>query len=207
MRQILGWREYVRGVYWLKMPDYATSNALGAWRKLPAFYWTGDTEMNCLAQTIDDTKRQAYAHHIQRLMITGNFALLAGVLPSEVEAWYLAVYTDAYDWVELPNVHGMVMFADGGLLGSKPYAAGGAYINRMSDYCAACVYDPAIKTGPKACPFNYLYWAFLIDNAAKLSGNQRLAMPYRTLERFGPERRAALQAEAHAFLDALPTEY
>ncbi len=207
IRQILGWREYVRGLYWLKMPDYAKTNALGANRNLPSFYWTGDTEMNCLAQAIGDTRRQAYAHHIQRLMITGNFALLAGIVPAEIEAWYLAVYTDAYDWVELPNVHGMVMFADGGMLGSKPYAAGGAYINRMSDYCGGCVYDPAVKTGPNACPFNYLYWAFLIDNAAKLSGNQRLAMPYRTLEKFGPERRAAIQAEAHAFLDDLPAAY
>lgn len=207
VRQILGWREYVRGIYWLKMPGYAETNALGATRKLPAFYWTGDTTMNCLKQSLADTRRQAYAHHIQRLMITGNFALLAGVRPAEIETWYLAVYADAYDWVELPNVHGMAMFADGGLLGSKPYAAGGAYINRMSDYCRGCVYDPAVKTGAGACPFNYLYWAFLIDNARKLSGNMRLAMPYRTLERFGPERRAALQAEAHAFLDALPTEY
>ncbi len=207
VRQIVGWREYVRGVYWHSMPGYADTNALGAERPLPAFYWTGDTAMNCLAQVVGDTRRHAYAHHIQRLMVTGNFALLAGIRPAEVEEWYLAVYADAYDWVELPNVHGVVTFADGGVTGSKPYAASGAYINRMSDYCKGCRYDPAEKTGPDACPFNYLYWAFLIDNAGKLAGNQRLAHPYRTLERFGPERRAAIQAEAHAFLDALPVDY
>ncbi len=207
VRQILGWREYVRGVYWLRMPDYARTNALNASRKLPAFYWTGDTAMNCLRQAIGDTRRQAYAHHIQRLMITGNFALLAGIEPAAVEEWYLAVYVDAYEWVELPNVHGMILFADGGLMGSKPYIAGGTYIDRMSDYCSRCAYDPGIKTGPGACPFNYLYWAFLIDNAERLRGNRRLDMPYRTLERFGPARRDAIQAEAHAFLDGLPTTY
>ena len=207
VRQILGWREYMRGVYWLKMPDYAATNALSASRPLPAFYWTGDTPMNCLAQAIGDTRRQAYAHHIQRLMITGNFALLAGVRPAEIEEWYLAVYADAYDWVELPNVHGMAMFADGGLLGSKPYAASGAYIDRMSDYCGGCVYDPQIKTGKGACPFNFLYWGFLIDNAGVLEGNGRMAMPYRTLAKFTAERRDAIKAEAHAFLDGLPTEY
>ncbi len=207
IRQILGWREYVRGVYWLKMPDYAATNALNAHRKLPALYWTGETDMNCLRQAVGDTRRQAYAHHIQRLMITGNFALLAGIEPAEVEEWYLAVYADAYEWVELPNVHGMVLFADGGLMGSKPYAAGGAYINRMTDYCGACTYDPAVRSGPTACPFTTLYWAFLIDNADKLSGNRRLAMPYRAIEKLGPEHRAALQAEARRFLDALPTDY
>ena len=207
VRQILGWREFVRGVYWLKMPGYAQTNVLGANRRLPAFYWTGDTDMNCLKQCIADTRRNAYAHHIQRLMVTGNFALLAGVRPAEIEEWYLAVYADAYDWVELPNVHGMVMHADGGVLGSKPYAAGGAYIDRMSDYCADCRYDPAVKSGERACPFNVLYWAFFIDNAATLRGNPRLRGPYQTLERFGPERRAKLSAEAHAFLDSLPTDY
>ncbi|MDX7950872.1 cryptochrome/photolyase family protein [Lichenihabitans sp. Uapishka_5] len=207
LRQVLGWREFIRGVYWLKMPGYEKTNALGASRPLPAFYWTGDTDMNCLRQAIGDTRRQAYAHHIQRLMVTGNFALLAGVRPAEIEEWYLAVYADAYDWVELPNVHGMVMFADGGLMSSKPYVAGGNYIDRMSDYCDACRYDVKLKSGVGACPFNYLYWAFLIDNAPSLQGNHRLGNQYRTLERFGPERRAALQAEAHAFLDALPSDY
>ena len=186
---------------------YKDTNALGATRALPAFYWTGDTQMNCLYQAIADTRHQAYAHHINRLMITGNFALLAGIAPAEIEEWYLCVYADAYDWVELPNVHGMSIYADGGLMSSKPYAAGGTYIDRMSDYCGSCVYSPKIRTGPEACPFNYLYWAFLIRNATKLSGNHRLAMPYRTITRWGEERRGAIVSEAETFLDSLPTGY
>jgi deoxyribodipyrimidine photolyase-related protein len=201
IRQILGWREYVRGLYWLKMPDYAETNALGAARPLPWFFWTGETGMNCLSQVIGETKRHAYAHHIQRLMVTGNFALLAGLSPREVEEWYLVVYADAYEWVELPNVHGMVLYADGGLLASKPYAASGAYIDRMSDYCSGCRYDPAIKAGPKACPFNPLYWNFLIENEKKLAGNPRMAMPYRTLAKFTAARRAEIVADAKAFLE------
>ena len=159
--------------------------------------------MNCLHQAIGDIRRTAYGHHIQRLMVTGNFALLAGIAPAEIEDWYLSVYADAFEWVELPNVHGMVMFADGGLLASKPYAASGAYINRMSDYCAGCDYDPAQKSGAAACPFNYLYWNFLIDNERQLSGNPRMAMPYRTLAAFPAERRRAIAREAEAFLDGL----
>jgi deoxyribodipyrimidine photolyase-related protein len=203
IRQILGWREYVRGIYWQNMPGYGATNALGAARKLPDFYWSGETPLRCIAETVGDTRRNAYAHHIQRLMITGNFALLAGINPAEIEAWYLAVYADAFDWVELPNVHGMVMFADGGMLASKPYAASGAYIDRMSDYCEGCRYDPAVKSGPKACPFNYLYWNFLIENHAVLRGNQRLAMPYRTLEKMTPARKAEITAESRAFLDSI----
>ncbi len=145
---MIGWREYVRGIYWLKMPDYGRTNALAANRDLPWFYWSGKTSMNCLAQAIGDTRRHAYAHHIQRLMVTGNFALLAGIAPAQIEAWYLAVYIDAFDWVELPNVHGMVMFADGGLLASKPYAASGAYIDRMSDYCEGAATAP--RSGRRA---------------------------------------------------------
>ena len=203
IRQIIGWREYVRGIYWLEMPDYAQTNALSATRKLPWFYWSGETKMNCLAQCVADTRRHAYAHHIQRLMVTGNFALLAGVAPAQIEAWYLAVYADAYDWVELPNTHGMVMWADGGLLGSKPYAASGAYIDRMSDYCGSCAYDVKAKAGERACPFNYLYWNFLIENEARLGRNPRMAMPYRTLARMTPDRRAEIAADARRFLDAL----
>jgi deoxyribodipyrimidine photolyase-related protein len=203
VRQILGWREYVRGIYWLRMPDYAGTNALSAKRPLPWFYWSGETAMNCLANVIGDTKRHAYANHIQRLMVTGNFALLAGINPAEVEEWYLVVYADAYEWVELPNVHGMVMFADGGLLASKPYAASGAYIDRMSDYCSGCAYDPAVKTGPGACPFNILYWNFLVENRAALAKNPRMAMPYRTLDRMAPERRKAIVKEAAAFLASM----
>ncbi|MEJ1157576.1 cryptochrome/photolyase family protein [Prosthecomicrobium sp. N25] len=203
VRQILGWREYVRGIYWLRMPGYAATNHLGAGRPLPWFYWSGETAMACIAEVVAETRRNAYAHHIQRLMVTGNFALLAGLAPAEVEAWYLAVYADAYDWVELPNTHGMVLHADGGLMASKPYAASGAYIDRMSDYCAGCAYDPAVKTGPRACPFNLLYWNFLMENRPKLSANPRLAMPYRTLDRMTDSRRATIRREAGAFLAAL----
>ncbi len=203
VRQIIGWREYVRGIYWTRMPGYAASNALAATRPLPSFYWTGETEMHCLRDCIGTTRRHAYAHHIQRLMVTGNFALLAGIAPAEIEEWYLCVYADAYEWVELPNVHGMVMFADGGLLASKPYAASGAYINRMSDYCGTCRYDPALKAGPGACPFNYLYWNFLIGAEPRLGRNPRMAMPYRTLAKMSPERRAEIVADAAIFLDGL----
>lgn len=203
IRQIIGWREYVRGIYWTRMPDYAATNALGATRPLPWFYWSGETDMNCVRQCVEDTRRNAYAHHIQRLMVTGNFALLAGIAPAELEEWYLAVYADAYDWVELPNTHGMVAFADGGLLASKPYAASGAYIDRMSDYCHGCVYDVKAKSGPTACPFNYLYWNFLIANEKRLAGNPRLAMPYRTLARMEPSRRDEIVRDAARFLDAL----
>jgi deoxyribodipyrimidine photolyase-related protein len=196
VRQILGWREYVRGVYWLNMPGYAQSNALSARRPLPAAYWGAPTPMRCVARCVDDTRRNAYAHHIQRLMVTGNLALLAGVAPDEVERWYLAVYADALDWVELPNTHGMALYADGGVMASKPYAASGAYIARMSDYCAGCAFDPDEKLGPRACPFNVLYWAFLMENETALAGNPRMAMPYKNLARFDPARRAAIAAQA-----------
>ncbi|MGL5116444.1 MAG: cryptochrome/photolyase family protein, partial [Beijerinckiaceae bacterium] len=203
IRQVIGWREFVRGIYWTQMPDYATTNHLDAKRPLPAFYWTGETEMNCLSQAIGATRRHAYAHHIQRLMITGNFALLAGIAPAEIEQWYLVVYADAYEWVELPNVHGMVMHADGGLLGSKPYAASGAYIDRMSDYCGHCRYRPDVKSGPEACPFNYLYWNFLIENEGKIARNPRMAMPYRTLSKMAEARKAEIVRESADFLGAL----
>ncbi len=203
VRQILGWREYVRGVYWTLMPEYGQGNALQSTRKLPAFYWTGDTPMRCLREAVGGTLRYAYSHHIQRLMVTGNFALLAGIAPREIERWYLAVYADAIEWVEMPNTLGMAVFADGGQMASKPYAASGAYIDRMSDFCRGCAYDVKQKTGPKACPFNYLYWAFLIRQKDRLSGNPRLAMPYRTLVGWPRERQAAIIAEADAFLDGL----
>lgn len=203
IRQILGWREYVRGLYWLKMPGYAETNALGARRPLPDFFWTGETGMNCLRQAIGETRRYAYAHHIQRLMVTGNFALLAGLEPRAVEEWYLLVYADAFEWVELPNTHGMALFADGGVMASKPYAASGAYINRMSDYCAGCAYDPAEKLGPEACPFNYLYWDFLMRNQKSLNANPRMAMPYRTLAKMDDGRKQDIAAAARMFLDGL----
>lgn len=203
IRQILGWREYVRGIYWLKMPDYADLNALGADRPLPAFYWSGETDLRCLAEAIGETRRNAYAHHIQRLMITGNFALLIGAAPAEVNEWYLSVYADACEWVELPNTHGMAIFADGGILGSKPYAASGKYIDRMSNYCGACAFDVKKSSGAGACPFNFLYWDFLMRHQAKLAGNPRLAMPYRTLARMDPERVRRMRADAAQFLETL----
>ena len=188
IRQIIGWREYVRGIYWLKMPDYRAQNFFEATNPLPDFYWTGETDMACLAAAIGQTKREAYAHHIQRLMVTGNFAMLAGCDPHAVHEWYLAVYADAYEWVELPNTLGMSQFADGGLLGSKPYAASGNYINKMSDYCRGCRYKVSAKTGPDACPFNPLYWDFLVRNRERLASNPRLAQPYRTWDRMDPAR-------------------
>ena len=206
IRQILGWREYVRGLYWARMPEYRDTNALAARRALPWFYWSGETALNCIAQVVSDTRTHAYAHHIQRLMVTGNFALLAGLDPAQVEEWYLIVFADAYEWVELPNVHGMVLWADGGVMGTKPYAASGAYIDRMSDYCGACAYDVRVKSGAKACPFNYLYWNFLLEHEARLAGNPRLTMPYRTLQGFGAARRAEIRADAARFLDGLSSE-
>jgi deoxyribodipyrimidine photolyase-related protein len=203
IRQILGWREYVRGIYWREGPDYVHRNALGANRPLPEFYWTGETQMACMAAAIGQTKKHAYAHHIQRLMITGNFALLAGIDPHAVHEWYLAVYADAYEWVEAPNTIGMSQFADGGLLGSKPYAASGAYINRMSNYCGDCAYAVAEKAGSKACPFNYLYWDFLSRSRPMLQNNARLAPMYRVLDKMSPERRAEIAADADAFLAKL----
>lgn len=203
IRQILGWREYVRGLYWLKMPGYAAQNFLDAQRDLPQFYWDGQTQMNCLRQAVLETRQNAYAHHIQRLMVLGNFALLAGLHPDAVNNWYMLVYADAYDWVELPNVSGMVLFADGGVLASKPYAASGAYIKKMSNYCDSCSYKVSVKNGPKACPFNYLYWDFLDRNSGKLRGNPRLGFVYKTLDRMSEEKIAAVRDDARRFLNAL----
>ena len=200
IRQIIGWREYVRGIYWLKMPGYAGENALSATRALPAFYWSGETAMACLAAVVKQTREDAYAHHIQRLMVTGNFALLAGIDPKQVHEWYLAVYADAYEWVELPNTLGMSQFADGGLLASKPYAASGAYIDRMSDYCAGCRFDVRAKNGPGACPFNFLYWDFLARNRGVLGRNPRLGPVWRTYDALPAERKAAIARDAAAFL-------
>lgn len=203
IRQIIGWREYVRGIYWLKMPHYKALNHLGAKRKLPDFYYTGETKLNCLRQAIMETKVNAYAHHIQRLMVTGNFALIAGLDPDAVNRWYLEVYWDAYEWVELPNTHGMVLFADGGYLASKPYAASGNYINKMSDYCKGCSYDVAKKNGPKACPLNYLYWNFMEENRDKLKGNPRLSRVYSTYDRMSNDKKDAIKDDAARFLKSL----
>ena len=203
IRQIIGWREYVRGIYWLAGPDYSERNELNATRDLPSFYWTGQTEMHCLSQAVGQTLEFAYAHHIQRLMITGNFALLAGIDPKQVHEWYLAVYADAYEWVELPNTIGMSQFADGGMLASKPYASSGAYINRMSDYCSHCRFDVKQRTGPDACPFNALYWDFIARNEDRLRSNPRMAMPYKNWSRMAEGDKIALQAQAKQFLERL----
>ena len=203
IRQVLGWREFVRGIYWLHMPDYGKLNALDATRPLPWFYWSGETEMRCMAETVRQTSDNAYAHHIQRLMITGNFALLAGLDPDQVDEWYMVVYADAYQWVEMPNTRGMSLFADGGIVGSKPYAASGAYINRMSDYCGRCTYDVHDATGPRACPFNALYWDFIARHEQRLAANTRMAMPLRNWARMAPERQSAIRARAAEVLAAL----
>ena len=185
------------------MPDYEEENFLEATRKLPQLFWGEETQMNCLKQCVKETKENSYAHHIQRLMVLGNFSLIAGLHPDEVNEWYMIVYADAYQWVELPNVTGMILFADGGFLGSKPYAASGSYINKMSDYCKGCRYKATKKNGPDACPFNYLYWDFLIRNEDKLRGNHRLSMMYKTLERMGEEKIFATQEDSRRFFKAL----
>ena len=200
IRQIIGWREFLRGVYFLAGPDYAARNALGARRALPWFYWSGETDMNCISQVVAETRAHAYAHHIQRLMITGNFALIAGIDPAPVHEWYLAVYADAYEWVEAPNTGGMALFADGGMIASKPYAASANYIDRMSDYCAGCRYGPKIREGEGACPFNLLYWHFLDTHRERFESNPRMAQIYRGWDRREGETRGRILAQAEAFL-------
>ncbi|MBU6141295.1 MAG: cryptochrome/photolyase family protein [Proteobacteria bacterium] len=196
IRQILGWREYVRGIYWLKMPQYLESNFLNAKRALPEFYWHGKTQMFCLSEVVKQTKEHAYSHHIQRLMVTGNFALIAGINPKEVHEWYLAVYADAFEWVEAPNTLGMALHADGGIMASKPYAASGKYISRMSNFCKSCRFDPEITVGEKACPFNALYWNFLQENEDKLKNNQRLTFVYANLRKMEKTKLAEILAQA-----------
>ncbi|MBL8333518.1 MAG: cryptochrome/photolyase family protein, partial [Rubrivivax sp.] len=200
IRQILGWREYVRGIYWTQMPGYLERNALGAHAPLPAFYWTGRTDMACLADAIGQTLRHGYAHHIQRLMVTGLYALLLGVDPKAVHAWYLAVYVDAVEWVELPNTLGMSQAADGGLMASKPYIASGRYIQRMSggSLCARCRYRPAERTGDQACPFTTLYWDFLMRHEALLAANPRTVMQVRNLARVDEAERQRIRQRAEA---------
>jgi deoxyribodipyrimidine photolyase-related protein len=198
IRQILGWREYVRGIYWTQMPGYAERNALDASQDLPAWYWTGDTDMACLRDTLTQTLQHGYAHHIQRLMVTGLFALLLGVEPRRLHEWYLAVYVDAVEWAELPNTLGMSQYADGGVMASKPYVASGKYLQRMSNHCGGCRYDPARSTGAKACPFTTLYWDFLARHEARLRANPRMAMQLRNLARLDAEARAAIEAQAQA---------
>ena len=203
IRQILGWREFIRGVYWLDMPQMGESNHYNHTRQLPSWYWTGDTKMNCMKQSINDTFNYAYAHHIQRLMITGMFGVLAELNPREVEAWYLAVYVDAVEWVELPNVTGMALYANGGRFTSKPYIASGAYINRMSNYCKGCSYKPEVKTGASACPFTTLYWHFLIKHYESFSRNPRTALMTRNVDRFAVDDVAAINSCAQKMLNDL----
>lgn len=196
IRQILGWREYVRGIYWTHMPDYADSNALHADQPLPSWYWTGDTDMACLRDAIGQTLAHGYAHHIQRLMVTGLYAMLLGVRPRAIHEWYLAVYVDAVEWVELPNTLGMSQYADGGLMASKPYAATGKYIQRMSNYCEGCRYDPGKRTGERACPYTTLYWDFLMRHEARLARNPRMALQVKNVARIRERERSDIQARA-----------
>jgi deoxyribodipyrimidine photolyase-related protein len=196
IRQVLGWREYVRGIYWTQMPQYLEHNALAAQTALPAWFWTGETDMACLKDAITQTLEHGYAHHIQRLMVTGLYCLLAGVKPQAVHQWYLSVYVDAVEWVELPNTLGMSQFGDGGLMASKPYVASGKYIQRMSNHCKGCRYDPAESTGDKACPYTTLYWDFLMRHEALLKANPRMAMQLKNLARLDGAARARIQAQA-----------
>lgn len=196
VRQILGWREYMRGVYWAKMPDFAALNALNHTAPLPGWYWTGETRMNCLRVAVNHSLDYAYAHHIHRLMILGNFALLLGAHPDAVDAWYLGVYIDAIEWVEITNVRGMSQFADGGIVGTKPYVSSSGYINRMSPYCKSCFYKKEVKVGERACPFNSLYWDFYDRHRARLERNPRIGMMYRTWDKMAPDQRAALLEHA-----------
>ncbi|MDH3222031.1 MAG: cryptochrome/photolyase family protein [Gammaproteobacteria bacterium] len=204
VRQILGWREYVRAVYWVNMPAYAELNALQAGRNLPGFFWDGRTGMNCMRHAIGQSLEHAYAHHIQRLMITGNFCLLAGIDPDQVDAWYLGVYVDAIEWVEMPNTRGMSQFADGGLVATKPYSAGANYINRMSDYCRHCAYDYRDKTSQKGCPFNSLYWDFMVRHRDRFGANPRIGMIYRNWDRQSAAQRDATLQRAEWCLQHLP---
>jgi len=192
IRQILGWREFIRGIYWLKMPEYADLNTLDAKNSLPNFYWGEKTHMACVSEAVSHTKIHAYSHHIQRLMVTGNFALLAGLDVKEVQEWYLAVYSDAYEWVEMPNTLGMTLFGDGGIVASKPYAASGQYINKMSNFCKHCAYDVKEMTSPKACPFNALYWNFLQRHRASFAKNPRLSFMYSTWDKFEISKKNAI---------------
>jgi deoxyribodipyrimidine photolyase-related protein len=196
VRQIIGWREYMRGVYWAHMPEYADLNFFDHQAKLPSWFWTGDTQMKCLQHAIGQSLEGAYAHHIQRLMVTGNFALLLGVHPDEVDAWYLGIYMDAVEWVEITNTRGMSQFADGGIVGTKPYVASANYMHKMGDYCSQCAYDRKKKVGEGACPFNSLYWDFYDRHEDKLARNPRIGMMYRVWAKRDPEEKAAILEQA-----------
>ncbi|GGF67094.1 deoxyribodipyrimidine photolyase-related protein [Mameliella alba] len=203
IRQIIGWREYVRGIYFREGPEYPGRNVLKHKRKLPWFYWSAETDMRCVAKAVEQTRDEAYAHHIQRLMVTGNFGLLAGVDPQALHEWYLSVYIDAFEWVEAPNTVGMSQFADGGIIASKPYVSSGNYINKMSDHCKPCAYSVTAKTGENACPFNLLYWHFMDRHRDRFEGNPRMAQMYRTFDRMDPDKRETILREAQDFLDRM----
>lgn len=200
VRQILGWREFMRGVYWAHMPDFASMNFFEHNASLPDWYWTGKTKMNCLKHSTGQSLDYAYAHHIQRLMITGNFALLAGIHPDEVDQWYLGIYIDALDWVEITNTRGMSQFADGGIIGSKPYVSSAAYIDKMSDYCGTCFYNKVKKVGDHACPFNSLYWNFYDRHYDKLARNPRVGMMYKIWDKMAPKDKAEILEQAEKYL-------
>jgi deoxyribodipyrimidine photolyase-related protein len=204
IRQVIGWREFIYAIYWREMPRLRAMNVLGAHRPLPAFYWDAQTDMACLRACVQGVWERGYTHHIQRLMVLCNFALLAGVNPQEVNEWFLSTYVDAYDWVVTPNVIGMGLFADGGIVGTKPYAASANYIHKMSNYCAKCRFDPRQRVGPRACPFNALYWDFVARHAERLGANPRTSMAVKTLNRLDKGELAAMRAQAAAFVDALP---
>lgn len=203
IRQIIGWREYVRGVYWANMPNYHSLNQLDATTPLPRYFWNADTKMTCIKQAVDQSLDYAYAHHIQRLMITGNFAMLAGLDPQQLDQWYLGIYIDAIQWVELPNTRGMSQFADGGLIATKPYAASGSYINKMSDYCQDCQYDVKQRTTENACPFNSLYWHFMDRHRQRFANNPRTAMAYRTWDKMDDEIKSAILHRGQHYLETL----
>jgi deoxyribodipyrimidine photolyase-related protein len=205
VRQIMGWREYMRGIYWAHMPGYDAHNALGHHTPLPHWFWSGDTRMNCLHLAITQSLQTAHAHHIQRLMVIGNFSLLAGLDPKPLHRWYLGIYIDAFEWVELPNTLGMSQRADGGLIATKPYVSSAAYMNRMSDYCKGCAYDPQKKTGEDACPFNALYWDFFDRHAETFDGNRRLSMVYHQLNKMPDEQRKALRDQAKHLREHIET--
>ena len=203
VRQVIGWREYVRGIYWKEMPTYKSMNALNNHNTLPAFFWTGNTKMNCMQKALSQSLNEAYAHHIQRLMIIGNFALLTQMHPDDVDAWYLGVYIDAIEWVELPNTRGMSQYADGGILATKPYVSSGSYINKMSNYCGSCYYNVKEKLGDKACPFNSLYWNFLDEKKAYFAQNQRMAMMLNLLGKMQPEELYQIKTKANAIIEGI----
>ena len=199
IRQILGWREYMRGIYWSEMPGFKRVNYFRAQRSLPAYFWNGKTKMNCVHKAVTQSLEHGYAHHIQRLMITGNFCLITGIDPDEVDAWYLGIYVDAFEWVEITNTRGMSQFADGGIVGTKPYFSSASYINKMGDYCKHCKYSPKEKIGEKACPFNSLYWNFINQHQEKLASSPRMKMMYHVWNKYASDQQEMIltQAEEH----------